>query len=255
MTDRIDLDEFDTEEDESMESGNDADWFWKNEGEIPDDSAADRDDEAEITEAAEGQDESDAAQPIPHVPHPDRDKPVGVPVDTGGAGGTPAGQDEMGSENGEQDDRSAERGGQDSGEAGDQEAREHPMEASGPHGGGADAMTMALTYEAAKRLTNPRQVFVDAANWADWLGIVGPVPAHVLNKFQRDHQIDLDFFNGTGTEPGERLAQIDHHSMFFADRMVVVGVEGQDEAIADAAGWEFVPLSDAATKADWKLTE
>ncbi|WP_417344208.1 DUF7124 domain-containing protein [Halalkalicoccus salilacus] len=112
-------------------------------------------------------------------------------------------------------------------------------------------MTMAFTYEAAKRLTDPGFVFAGAA-WADWVGLVGEVDAHVLNKFQRENGIDADFFNGSGTGPAERLAEITEMSMFFAERMVLVGT-ADEEWIAEEAGWEFVPIGTAAEKAGWEL--
>ena len=128
-------------------------------------------------------------------------------------------------------------------------------EASGPHGGGVDEMTLAFTYNAITRLSHLHGALADANEWTDWIGIVGDVEAYVINKFQRDNHLDLDFFNGSGTGPGERLAAIDEHSMFYAERMVVVGVAGEDEAVAEEAGWEFVSLDDAAAKAGWELDD
>jgi hypothetical protein len=128
-------------------------------------------------------------------------------------------------------------------------------EPSGPHGGGVDEMTLAFTYNAITRLSHLHGALADANEWTDWIGIVGDVEAYVINKFQRDNHLDLDFFNGSGTDPGERLAEIGEHSMFYAERMVVVGVEGEDEYVAEEAGWEFVPLSDAAAKADWDVDD
>jgi hypothetical protein len=137
--------------------------------------------------------------------------------------------------------------------AGDAEPQPSDVEASGPHGGGTDEMTLAFTYNAITRLSHLHGALADAEGWTDWIGVVGDVEAYVINKFQRDNHLDLDFFNGSGTGPGERLAEVDEHSMFYAERMVVVGVAGEDEYVADRAGWEFVPLADAATKAGWEL--
>jgi hypothetical protein len=128
-------------------------------------------------------------------------------------------------------------------------------DASGPHGGGVDEMTLAFTYNAITRLSQLHGALADANEWTDWIGLVGDVEAYVINKFQRDNHLDLDFFNGSGTGPGERLAAIDEHSMFYAERMVVVGVAGEDESVAEEAGWEFVPLEDAAAKAGWDVDD
>ncbi|MFB6161208.1 MAG: hypothetical protein ABEJ61_08540 [Haloferacaceae archaeon] len=295
MTDRIDLDEFD---DESPDGGspddgpNRGDWFWEDgdasdpDGETdPRGATAGRDDDGpgdrpgpidgedapRRTGDVDGDDDADAdgadERPVPHVPRERRDRPVGVPTASGGAGAGPSpdrGSDVPDEERpGTAADRSGESGdasGRPGGDASGRPGGDAPVPgsdaepaASGPHGGGADDMTMALTYRAATRLADPGRVFADASRWADWIGIVGDVDAHVITKFQRDHAVDADFFNGTGTGPVERLRGVDERSMFYADRMAVVGVADADERIAAAAGWEFVPLAEAAEKAGWTL--
>lgn len=231
MTDSIDLDEMETESDEEPRP-NRGDWFWRGEGDFAGETEAlDTEPPAQSVDsnAEPGPEPTPAPEDLttPHVPHENRDKPVGLPEEWGGAGGTSAR------------------------EAAERDESSTPQEASGPHGGGADEMTMALTYEAAKRLADPGLVLA-GATFADWIGIVGEVDAHVINTFQRSHGVDADFFNGTGTGPGERLAEITEMSMFFAERMVVLGCEGE-EWIAEEAGWEFVPIEVAAEKAGWEL--
>jgi hypothetical protein len=245
MTDSIDLDEIETgTEEPEEERPNRGDWFWRGEGEPdPSESTSDpsNDDPNEAGTEAEGDAGGTDAGPssgadtetaTPHVPRENRDRPVGVPSDRGGAGGQSA--------------RAAATEPANTPESGEGE-----REASGPHGGGVDDMAMAFTYEAAKRLADPGIVFA-GATWTDWIGIVGEVDAHVIKKFEREKRIDSDFFNGTGTGPAERLAGITETSMFFADRMVVVGCDGE-EWIAEEAGWEFVPFETAAEKAGWEF--
>ncbi|MDL5362128.1 hypothetical protein [Halalkalicoccus sp. NIPERK01] len=229
MTDSIDLDEIETESEDEPHP-NRGDWFWRGEGDFEEENETlGTDGTATDSEPRSGPEPTpDPGETTPHVPHENRDKPVGLPETRGGAGGTSAREAAEGRETGGV-----------------------PEEASGPHGGGADDMTMALTYEAAKRLADPGLVFA-GATFADWIGIVGEVDAHVINAFQRSHGVDADFFNGTGTGPGERLAEITEMSMFFAERMVVLGCEGE-EWIAEEAGWEFVPIELAAEKAGWEL--
>ncbi|GCF14707.1 hypothetical protein Harman_26420 [Haloarcula mannanilytica] len=260
MTDQIDLDELDVQNDE--ETPNRGDWFWSGEGDPEDepepgtvsvrpDSDAEAENNGSATATGTGtdgdtgiaEDGPDTAsadpsdQSVPHVPRENKDKPVGIPTDSGGAGGAAATDTDPASNVAE-----------------DPAAGEKSVEASGPHGGGIDDMTMAVTYDAARQFADPQRVFQEARAWADWVGIVGDVDAFVINKFQRDHGIDADFFSGAGQEPAERLADIDEHSMFYAERMVLVG-RPDDEPIAERTGWEFIPLSDAAEKADWELAE
>ncbi|RLM88786.1 hypothetical protein [Haloarcula sp. Atlit-7R] len=242
MTDQIDLDDLDVQDDE--ETPNRGDWFWSGEGEPEDepvpagDGAASADDATDASADADSESaDSPGSQPVPHVPRENKDKPVGIPTDSGGAGGAAAADTDSASNVAE-----------------DPDAGEEAVEASGPHGGGIDDMTMAVTYDAARQFADPQLVFREARAWADWVGIVGDVDAFVINKFQRDHGIDADFFSGAGQEPAERLADIDEHSMFYAERMVLVG-RPDDEPVAERAGWEFVPLADAAEKADWDLVD
>ncbi|WP_247001154.1 DUF7124 domain-containing protein [Halosolutus gelatinilyticus] len=259
MTERIDLDELDAAEDENEPRANYGDWLWRDDGDADPDAEPDppgrsarADDRTRSRSDPGDEDESEsiddeagggsnasgdpASAPAPHVPKTGNRTPAGIPVDGSDGGNattaSPASDDQSNTA----------------------QSTPRPMgaDASGPHGDGADDMTMAFTYGAARRLEHPERVFAGSA-WADWIGIVGDVPVHVIGKFQRERGIDADFFNGTGTDPGERLAQIDRNSMFYADRTVVVGCEGADEPIAEAAGWEFVPLSKAAAKAGWSL--
>ncbi|KAA9398065.1 hypothetical protein Har1130_05650 [Haloarcula sp. CBA1130] len=256
MTDEIDLDELDVQDDE--ESPNRGDWFWSGEGDPedePDPGTAsvrpDSDAETERSSADTGTDADTgietggantentepAGRPVPHVPRENKNKPVGIPTDSGGAGGAAATDSDPASNVAE-----------------DPAAGEESVDASGPHGGGIDDMTMAVTYDAARQLADPQLVFREARGWADWVGIVGDVEAFVINKYQRDHGIDADFFSGAGQEPAERLADINEHSMFYAERMVLVG-RPDDEPIAERTGWEFIPLADAAEKAGWELAD
>ncbi|PAU85246.1 hypothetical protein CK500_00850 [Halorubrum salipaludis] len=234
MTERIDLDDIETDGDDDSRPDRDA-WLQRSEDgdETGADSAGSGSPDTDSV-AADSPDsdaaDSDAADDspsgaIPRVPRENDDKPAGVPTDRGGSG--------AGATVSEAPDDARPMGG-------------------GPHGGGTDEMTMALTYNALTALADPRLVVASAREWADWIGIVGDVSAPVITRFQRDHGVDADFFNGTGDGPAERLAEVDETSMFHAERLAVVGTP-DDEWIAEAAGWEFVPLETAAEKAGWDL--
>ncbi|MFD1570665.1 DUF7124 domain-containing protein [Halorubrum laminariae] len=239
MTERIDLDDIETDDDEepapdrdSWLRGGGPDWI---DGDSADSAVGrGRDDGAagsadtDPADADSGDDAAAAdgsADAIPRVPRKNEDKPAGIPTDSGGSGtgATPS----------------------------DAPDDARPM-GGGPHGGGIDEMTLALTYDALTELSDPRLVVVSAREWADWIGIVGDVSAPVITRFQREHGVDADFFNGTGDGPVERLAEVDETSMFYAERLAVVGTD-DDEWIAEAAGWEFIPLETAAEKAGWDL--
>jgi hypothetical protein len=277
MTDSIDLDDIDASTDEGEEREDD--WFWRGDedpaedrpgGGWTTDRAPDR-----TTEADSGPD-----APAPHAPNESLDGPAGIPISGGGGGAGAGGSTETGDpDDAPAADTPADPGGRgsgaDPGTPGDATGGEAAAGANAgagspgvpdgevrTGGGTAEAhgssdpsdMTMAFTYRAMKRLADPRVALGDAEGWTDWLGLVGDVDVHVLNKFQRERALDLDFFNGSGTGPAERLAEVDERSMFFADRMVVVG-RPDEEWIADRAGWEFVPLDHAAGEAGWETVD
>jgi hypothetical protein len=251
MTERIDLDDVEVATDEDEAAPNEGDWLWDDAdasdidgetsargGSDPGDGAgSDRDEsgaDGRTASSAPAEEESGATTDtasgtrVPHVPYEGSGKPAGIPKDQGGSG----------SGAGPAEDRA--------------EAPE--TQASGPHGGGVDDMATAYTYDAVQRLENPRVALAEANEWSDWIGLVGDVEAHAINAFLREHQLDIDFFNGSGDGPAERIADIDEHSMFYSERMVVVGTDSE-KWIADEADWEFVPLVEAASKAGWNLSE
>lgn len=286
MTDSIDLDDIDVQDEEGETGPNRGDWLWGPDGE-PD---------AEPDDTEDGLTGADIGNKTPRVPSETDGKPVGIPTDSGGAGSgvsapeesaepaNPAPDEPEGDGDATEpdpetevwdvdedaavttDDSTPTSGGASpagvptsDGTTGEPSASggvSGPVgsgaSAGGPHGGDADEMTLAFTYRAARALDDPSIAYGDAKQWTDWLGIVGDVPSHALNKFQRRHTIDLDFFNGAATRPSERLAEIDPSSMFYAERLVLVGLP--DEAGMEPEGWEFRPLPEAAEKAGWGYT-
>lgn len=243
MTDRIDLDELETDDrdaDADADEPNRGDWFWSGEG----------DPDAEPDRPAYDVDLGQSDDAVPRVPREHDDRPVGVPVESGGAGGGPDREQPTGGvpgddPGGEETPATAGTGGRDA----------RPTAGSASHGSASDPvdMTLAFTFDAIRSLANLHSALADAEQWTDFVGVVGDVDAHVINKFQRDERVDLDFFNGSGTGPGDRLAAIGETSMFYADRMVLVGVDDTERAWAEDAGWEFLPLEEAAGKAEWEL--
>lgn len=239
MTDSIDLDEITVETDEEEPSGNPGDWLWRSDdadGTEGDEPEAETEPETSVIDPEHDSGTASTGGAAPGVPATSED-PVGVP----GNAGDPVGRD---GDDGVPDDPN--------GDAGQQT---HGAGTAETHGATEpDDMTMALTYKAAHYFNNPEFVFSDARGWADWIGIVGEVSTPVIRKFQRDNRVDLDFFGGSEAGPESRLQEIDRESMFFAERMVLVGTDA-DEWIAEAAGWEFVPVETAAEKADWELRD
>jgi ABC-type thiamine transport system substrate-binding protein len=111
-------------------------------------------------------------------------------------------------------------------------------------------MTLAFELSALKALADPNAVFNNARQWTEYVGVVSEKPTYVVTNFTRKHRVRQDFFSGPrGVE--ESLENI--KSQFDTDRHVFVGVDADDEALADATEWEFLDVEDAASAAGWTV--
>ncbi len=118
--------------------------------------------------------------------------------------------------------------------------------------GGSGDMTLAFDLEALKQLAHPDSVFNDARQWSQYVGVISEKPTYVVTNFTRKHRIRQDFFSGPrGRE--ESLANV--LEQFGTERHVFVGTDEEDEKLADEAGWEYLPVEDAADAAGWELGE
>ncbi|WP_417344206.1 hypothetical protein [Halalkalicoccus salilacus] len=85
MTDSIDLDEIEAgAESEEGETPNHGDWFWRGEGDP--DAEAEASDDSDVTGGVEAG-STGSETTVPHVPRENRNRPVGMPTEQGGAGG------------------------------------------------------------------------------------------------------------------------------------------------------------------------
>ncbi|WP_396613305.1 hypothetical protein ACH9L7_00445 [Haloferax sp. S1W] len=111
-------------------------------------------------------------------------------------------------------------------------------------------MTLAFELEALKRLADPNAAFSDARRWSKYVGVVSEKPTYVVTNFTRKERIRQDFFSGPRgvTESLENVMR-----QFDTDRHVFVGTTDEDRSIAEDAGWEFLPVEEAADAAEWPL--
>lgn len=118
--------------------------------------------------------------------------------------------------------------------------------------GGSGDMTLAFDLDALQALARPDAVFSDARQWTEYVGVVSEKPTYVVTNFTRKHRIRQDFFSGPrGRE--ESLENV--REQFDTDRHVFVGTTAADADLAEATGWDYVPLEDAAEAADWALAD
>jgi hypothetical protein len=118
--------------------------------------------------------------------------------------------------------------------------------------GSGGNMTLAFELEALRGLADPNAVFNDARRWTEYVGVVSEKPTYVVTNFTRKHRVRQDFFSGPrGVE--ESLENV--MRQFDTDRHVFVGTSDEDRAVAEATGWEYLPLEQAADAAGWDLAD
>jgi hypothetical protein len=119
-------------------------------------------------------------------------------------------------------------------------------------GGTSGSMTLAFELEALRSLADPTAVVDDARRWTEYVGVVSEQPTYVVTNFTRKHRIRQDFFSGP-RGVAESLENVG--GQFDTDRHVMVGTTDDDRAAAEAAGWEYLPVTEAAEAAGWELGE
>lgn len=111
-------------------------------------------------------------------------------------------------------------------------------------------MTLAFELAALRELADPGAAFADARQWTAYVGVVSDEPTYVVTNFTRKRRIRQDFFSGPkGREESLESVQ----EQFDTERHVFVGVDEEDRALAEAVGWEYQTVEDAAAAADWDL--
>jgi len=111
-------------------------------------------------------------------------------------------------------------------------------------------MTLAFELAALQSLAAPDEVFQDARRWSAYVGVVSDEPTYVVTNFTRKHRIRQDFFSGPRGK-AESLESV--REQFETPRHVFVGAGENDAEVADATGWEYIPVGDAAEKAGWEV--
>jgi len=115
---------------------------------------------------------------------------------------------------------------------------------------GSGSMTLAFELDALRALADPGAVFSDARGWTEYVGVVSEQPTYVVTNYTRKHRVRQDFFSGP-RGVAESLDRV--REQFETDRHVFVGTDDDDREVAEATGWEYLDVADAANAADWAL--
>lgn len=96
-----------------------------------------------------------------------------------------------------------------------------------------------------------RTTVTDARRWSRYVGVVADDPHLVASSVQK-HGLHQDFELGV-FDKQSTLSKLKWEA--DTDRYVFVGTSKENRAVADHVGWEYIPVEEAAEKADWPLTE
>ena len=113
-------------------------------------------------------------------------------------------------------------------------------------------MTLVITAAALERFADPAAVVADAHRWSARVGIVGDAAPNELTTTLERAGVDPDFVSGSKGTTGS-LAAV--RQRFPTDRYVVVGTDDAVRTTAQALGWEYLSLENAAENAEWALED
>lgn len=118
--------------------------------------------------------------------------------------------------------------------------------------GGRGDMTLVVALGALQRLARPAEAVAAARNWSEYVGVAADQSAESMKEYLDANGVDPDFLSATDRKAGSLAA---FRQRFPTDRHVFVGASETDRQTAQALGWEYLPVDEAAEKAEWPLAE
>ena len=118
-------------------------------------------------------------------------------------------------------------------------------------GGSGGELTLVFALGAMEAFENPSEVFADARQWSQHLGVVAN-DTTTVESYLADHDLHQDFDLG---ERDKWLAMTEMRQTASTARYVFVGTSPEDRRVAAHTGWEFIPYTEAAEKAGWTLVD
>ena len=111
-------------------------------------------------------------------------------------------------------------------------------------------MTLVIGFDALRRLAEPAAAVEDASRWTVEVGVAAD-DHEELRAFLDHEGIEPGFVSGERGLIGELVAV---RQRIPTDRHVFVGTTPEARATAEAVGWEYLDIEEAATEAEWDLT-
>jgi len=113
-------------------------------------------------------------------------------------------------------------------------------------------MTLVFAFPALERLVNPEDAVEGAKAWSDYVGVVADMEPPELKTHLEQTGAEPDFVSGQFGSAGS-IAAI--RQRFASDRHVFVGTTDEHQNLAEALGWEYLSVEQAAEKAEWVLAD
>lgn len=112
-------------------------------------------------------------------------------------------------------------------------------------------MTLVFDFVALQRLADPGAAVEDAGQWSAGVGVAAE-DHDELRAYLDRKAVNPDFIAGKRGFIGG-LAAV--RQRITTDRHVFIGTTDEAKATAEAVGWEYLDVEEAARKADWPLAE
>jgi hypothetical protein len=111
-------------------------------------------------------------------------------------------------------------------------------------------MTLVIGFAALRQLSDPAAAVEDASHWSAGIGVAAD-DHDKLRTFLEQEGVEPGFVSG---ERGVIGGLVAIRQRVTTDRHVFVGTTDEDRATAEAVGWEYLDVEEAAAKAEWNLT-
>jgi hypothetical protein len=116
------------------------------------------------------------------------------------------------------------------------------------NGDRSNDMTLVLKRAALERLVDPLQAVGDANRWTEYIGITADRTAETQRSIIEGKELDVDFI---GEDLISDLATA--RQRFPTERHVFIGESDEDRKAAQSLGVEYLPITEAADKAEWAI--
>ena len=112
-------------------------------------------------------------------------------------------------------------------------------------------VTLAFSLSAIERLEDPKTAFEDAQNWSHSIGLIDDGTERI-ERIVAEYDLRQDF-DIQGRDKWFVLEEI--CETIPTTRHVYVGASDKDMRVSTLFCWEYIRVSKAAERADWKVSE